>query len=1120
MTGLRAWAAAERATARAPSPDGGRPSTPRGGGGGLGSGAWARLVTGGRPARPDARAAIGTLYCTGHQDGTVRLWDAYGSAPLPLGAAPSAEAAAALAGRGAAAAPVSTLEFAWEQGLLISGHEGGEVRVYQFSERARTTEVSHLESIGVAGPDARTAVSEPPGFQLRLQSLVHSADITCSAYNPSFKFVAVGDRAGAVTLVDLSRPALLWLQTPLKSPAVSLALARCPLPPRRARNGLVSERLAGAPDGAPVRAVVAVGADSSVVVLDAASGFALSKRGALRPKHPSRALAVEALDAGGAPVWMARDVGYLVELCRERGLARDSGAPPEGGGDSGSSPRGGLAAPGKERANGRGSPDALAAGPSPKRPRGPAPPRPDERAGGSASPLVEAGAERPRRVPGQRAAEGRARGGGKRALGEGREAAAARWQRGGEEDEGGQGEEEEEAAESEEEGVEEEQQGGRPGAAAAEEDLDALLASAAAQVEAEDRARRWRGGAGGGSQRRSQRQRSLGRRSKPSQGAASASRRGAGAGAELCAGDDGDPSGLAGSSSEAAPSPAAAPTAARPRSSSRGPRPTSPAQGQGQQQQKGGGLVLEDPEASYVLVATENYLRLYPAASAACGERGAARRVELPGPLRFASAFAAGGAPALACLLRRPGGDDLLSIYTLPGLVLATQTPLSACCGWRWPWEPEPPAPPAGAAAARPPPPDATACTRHGDLALLGAGRELLRLSLDASAPPPAPPGCLVDWDLAAAAHAAGVAYDEARRAAGARARAEPRGGDAAAGAGGGARPAAAAGGGPVATTTAAAAAAGRAGGGASSGEAGAGEDEEAEAGAARPDFRRFMARIGQDFQKAGGQVAHGFQRAFDETQKGLQKVAQEVKELPGLLVPRPREEPPPYPYPELAVIFAGGGGGGGGAAAAPHAASGAAPAAEAPNRGGAAAGTGGATKRQPEGLAASGRAAEARGRREAGGAASVPAPAAPAAAPPAPPPPLSPSVAAGARAEAAAAASPAAAGGSARVRTAAEIRAAYGRPLPSSLEGAHARASLLAGAPAQAGSGGGAGGAAAAGQHAAPGARSAAAAMEENVRRLGARGEALGRLQEKGAALEDSAATFAEAARRLREGR
>jgi hypothetical protein len=66
------------------------------------------------------------------------------------------------------------------------------------------------------------------------------------------------------------------------------------------------------------------------------------------------------------------------------------------------------------------------------------------------------------------------------------------------------------------------------------------------------------------------------------------------------------------------------------------------------------------------LVATEKYLRLYPVASATRGARGAARRVELPGPLRFAGAFAAGGAPALACLLRREGGDDSLNVRRRP----------------------------------------------------------------------------------------------------------------------------------------------------------------------------------------------------------------------------------------------------------------------------------------------------------------------------------------------------------------------------------------------------------------------------------------------------------------------
>lgn len=148
------------------------------------------MVDGGRPAKPDhteGHSAYATLYCTGHQvrapewasighwvvhslhgdvdgirscpqvhccfcaltpitcqlctncvclpclrpmlhqDGGVRLWDMFSEVPMLLGCAPSREAASVLDAR-AVARPVSTLEFAWEQGLLITGHEGGEVR--------------------------------------------------------------------------------------------------------------------------------------------------------------------------------------------------------------------------------------------------------------------------------------------------------------------------------------------------------------------------------------------------------------------------------------------------------------------------------------------------------------------------------------------------------------------------------------------------------------------------------------------------------------------------------------------------------------------------------------------------------------------------------------------------------------------------------------------------------------------------------------------------------------------------------------------------------------------------------------------------------------------------------
>lgn len=55
----------------------------------------------------------------------------HGEAPQLLGTAPSNTAKQALNAQGwGKASPVSTLEFAWEQGLLVSGHEGGEVRAW------------------------------------------------------------------------------------------------------------------------------------------------------------------------------------------------------------------------------------------------------------------------------------------------------------------------------------------------------------------------------------------------------------------------------------------------------------------------------------------------------------------------------------------------------------------------------------------------------------------------------------------------------------------------------------------------------------------------------------------------------------------------------------------------------------------------------------------------------------------------------------------------------------------------------------------------------------------------------------------------------------------------------
>jgi hypothetical protein len=59
MTGLWEWAASSSNRADAEALDG----------------PWRWLVSGGRPPRRDKQAAVAALYCTGHADGSVRLWD-------------------------------------------------------------------------------------------------------------------------------------------------------------------------------------------------------------------------------------------------------------------------------------------------------------------------------------------------------------------------------------------------------------------------------------------------------------------------------------------------------------------------------------------------------------------------------------------------------------------------------------------------------------------------------------------------------------------------------------------------------------------------------------------------------------------------------------------------------------------------------------------------------------------------------------------------------------------------------------------------------------------------------------------------------------------------------------
>ena len=152
-----------------------------------------------------------------------------------------------------------------------------QVRVYQFSPKPKRIDCVQFESVGSAKHNEVITIEEPPGFQLRLMSLIHSSAICSSSYAPTCKLVTISDRAGAISLIDLAKPAVVWFQAPMQQPIVQLALGLVPLPPHKDRAEPLEDVYENVSTGAAVRAVVAVGEDSCVAVLDAGTGFFLGR---------------------------------------------------------------------------------------------------------------------------------------------------------------------------------------------------------------------------------------------------------------------------------------------------------------------------------------------------------------------------------------------------------------------------------------------------------------------------------------------------------------------------------------------------------------------------------------------------------------------------------------------------------------------------------------------------------------------------------------------------------------------------------------------------------------------------------------------------------------------------
>ncbi|GIL46335.1 hypothetical protein Vafri_3346 [Volvox africanus] len=159
-----------------------------------------------------------------------------------------------------------------------------------------------------------------------------------------------------------------------------------------------------------------------------------------------------------------------------------------------------------------------------------------------------------------------------------------------------------------------------------------------------------------------------------------------------------------------------------------------------------------DPAAHYVLLVTDQYLRLYSSSNVLTAERStlAKRSPAAQQQLVYARPIQVAGAPGVMALAAAEHGL-CVQVYSLPSLELVHETPLSASLSWFWD------VPPGrerrlGRLAAT---------SRLGHLLLLGLGNELLTLGLATGLPRPAPPGSLFDPAAASASLAACAAYED-----------------------------------------------------------------------------------------------------------------------------------------------------------------------------------------------------------------------------------------------------------------------------------------------------------------------------------------------------------------------